>query len=224
MAFQDRAHTLEKHFCPGNWKEKSTKGRQHQQNPQLGLAVGGCTWKFLLSLLNSTEMCGANPSWGRKEGAEPQWRRLRAEGWGEPEETLLLHAGFGSPKLCLTAGTGAGVWVGTETILSSLSVHKDWSLRVPAAGVPHEWNTWLLYTVEKKYLAFYLFTCWFIISNHNKLKALHIGVKPLREVKSHLSCCCKHRIEPGCGSLKLAQVLPAAACKHSSLMWPELPG
>lgn len=144
MAFQDRAHPLEKRFSPGNrerkicWGSGGWGGRQHHQNPQLGLAGGGCMWKFLLSLLNSTEMCGANPSRGRKEGAEPQWRGRRAGRSGEPvrghgvtEETLLLHAGFGSPKrLCVQSPLRVGAagfdsrdcgWTGSGTVLCSVS-------------------------------------------------------------------------------------------------------
>lgn len=223
MAFQDGAHTVEKHFSPGHWERKicwESGGRDNSTRTP----SWSWPWRAAHGRASSTswipQKCveQTHPEAGRKEQNHSGGARSREEGgtrpwaWGASWaggtwRNTLASCWFWFPKAVVSLEPGecwgSGVWqqglqlsrlwscfwLVTETILSSVSVHKDRCLHAGAAGVPHKWNTWLLYTVGK-YLAFYIFACWFIISNHSKPKALHVRVKALRDVKSHLGCGC----------------------------------
>lgn len=182
-------------------------------------------WEFLLSLLNPqkcVEQTQTQTGAGRRGRTTAEGARGRKE--GVTEGTLLLHAGFGSPNSEPGLGRGAELsssgavagWFHNQLSAQAL-IPPCSSCRCSSPRVKH------LATVHsgKKYLSFDVFTCWFVISNHNKRRALHVRVKALGAVKSHLSWCWEHRAVSS-GSLKLAQVflqLPAHSGDSSDVAW-----
>lgn len=161
MAFQDWAHPVEKHFCPGNWERKicwGSGGSQHHQNPQLGLHLEFSPQPLELHRNAWSKPILRQEGRSRTAAEEAQSRKEGEPGHGVTEETPAW-CWFWFPKaVCSEHGEAAGFWTGSgavsgliKTILSSLCVHKHWSLHARAAGVPPKCNTCLLYTAEQTF-------------------------------------------------------------------------
>lgn len=213
MAFQDGAHT-------GNWESKICWfwGRETTPPEPPGGSFCWASW----TPQKCVEQTQTHPGAGRRGRTTAEGARGRKE--GVTEGTLLLHAGFGSPNSEPGLGRGAELsssgavsgWFHNQLSAQAL-IPPCSSCRCSSPCVKH------LATVHsgKKYLSFDVFTCWFVISNRNKPRALHVRVKALGAVKSHLSWCWEHTTVSS-GSLKLAQVflqLPAHSGDSSDVAW-----